>query len=131
MALNIDGRINLLFCFFWGLIAVLWVQNIYPFLSKKIEGIPMRYGKQLTWILVVFLIFDMLLSSSALIRGYQRSKGIESTSAISSFLDEHYPDDYLMQRYQNMFAQKIKAWFIAKSLFYLEYAYKRCHYFFH
>lgn len=34
---NIDGRINLLYCFFWGIVAVLWVQNIYPFLSRTIE----------------------------------------------------------------------------------------------
>lgn len=99
---NIDGRINLLFCFFWGIIAVIWVQNIYPFLSDRIEDIPIKYGKILTWILVVLMIFDMSVSASALIRAYQRQKNIPPQSFVAEFLDEHYTDQFLAQRYQNM-----------------------------
>lgn len=99
---NIDGRVNLLFCFFWGLIAVLWVQNIYPYLSKKIEQIPIKYGKQLTWILTVFIVFDMVISALALMRGYQRQLEVPPQTKIAVSLDKHYPDSYLAQRYQNM-----------------------------
>lgn len=103
---NVDGRINLLFCFFWGIIAVLWVQNIYPYLSKKIESIPFRYGKLLTWICVTLLAFDMLLSASALMRSYQRHQNIPPQTVIAEYLDDHYPDEYLTQRYQNMSIKK-------------------------
>lgn len=99
---NVDGRINLLFCFFWGIIAVIWVQNIYPFLSKKIEDIPIKYGKSLTWVLVILMMFDMLISAGALIRSYQRQQNIPPQSCISEFLDEHYTDEFLARRYQNM-----------------------------
>lgn len=99
---NIDGRINLLFCFFWGLIAVIWVQNIYPFLSSQIENIPYRYGKQFTWIVTVLLIIDMGLSALALMRSYQRSQHIPPHTFIAEFLDQEYPDEYLQIRYQNM-----------------------------
>ncbi|WP_028043188.1 putative ABC transporter permease [Candidatus Stoquefichus massiliensis] len=99
---NIDGRVNLLFCFFWGLIAVVWVQNIYPFLSQYIEKIPMKIGKPLTWILVVFMIYNMSVSALALIRSYQRHLNISPNSCISEYLDENYPDEYLEKRYQNM-----------------------------
>ena len=99
---NIDGRINLLFCFFWGLIAVVWVQNIYPFLSRKIEQIPIKYGKQLTWILVVFMSLDIALSGLSLMRAYRRHLNIPAQSFVGEFLDEHYPDEYLAKRYQNM-----------------------------
>ena len=99
---NIDGRVNLLFCFSWGLIAVVWVQNIYPFLSQKIERIPMRYGKVLTWILSVFIVFDMAISGLSLIRAYRRYQQIPAQSVIGEYLDEHYPDEYLAHRYQNM-----------------------------
>ena len=30
---NLGGRINLLFCFFWGIAAVVWLKIIYPKLS--------------------------------------------------------------------------------------------------
>lgn len=102
IAFNIDGRINLLFCFFWGIIAVVWVQNIYPFLSDNIEKIPVKMGKPLTWILVVFMIFNMCVSSLALIRAYQRHLDIPPNSFISEYLDETYTDDFLAKRYQNM-----------------------------
>lgn len=99
---NIDGRINLLFCFFWGIIAVVWVQNIYPYLSRKIENIPVRYGKQLTWIVSLLLVVDMALSAMALMRFHQRQQNIQPNTVIAEFMDEHYPDDYLKIRYQNM-----------------------------
>lgn len=99
---NIDGRINLLFCFFWGFIAVLWVQNIYPYLSQKIEQIPIKYGKQLTWILTVLIVCDMFISALALMRGYQRQLQIPPQTKIAKSLDKHYPDSYLAHRYQNM-----------------------------
>lgn len=99
---NVDGRINLLFCFFWGLIAVVWVQNIYPFLSRKIEQIPMKYGKQLTWLLVVLISLDIIVSGLSLMRAYRRHLNIPPQSFISEYLDTNYPDEYLAKRYQNM-----------------------------
>lgn len=106
MALNIDGRINLLFCFFWGLIAVVWIQNLYPFLSKNIEKIPVKFGKQLTWLLALLMIINMSLSCMALIRGYQRQLSIPAKTSVDQFLDQHYPNEYLVKRYQNMLPKK-------------------------
>ncbi len=106
MALNIDGRINLLFCFFWGLIAVIWIQNIYPMLSHQIEKIPVKIGKPLTWILSVFMVLNIAVSGLALVRGYQRQQNIAAHTVIDELLDEHYTDAYLAQRYQNMLPKK-------------------------
>ena len=54
--LNIQGRVNVLLCLFWGLIAVVWLRIIYPWLSQMIERIPSHFGIPLTWCLVVFLV---------------------------------------------------------------------------
>lgn len=99
---QINGRINLLFCCFWGIVAVIWIKKIYPFLSSLIDNIPMHYEKPLTWIVSVFLVFDMTLSAMALIRSYERYQNIPPNSIIEQFLDKHYSDDYLQMRYQNM-----------------------------
>ena len=99
---NLNGRINLLYCFFWGIAAVIWVKEVYPRISALIEKIPMKVGKVLTWVLVVLLAVDVLLSCMALGRMDQREKGIPATNAVQQFLDEQYPDEYLTQRYQNM-----------------------------
>ena len=99
---NLNGRINLLYCVFWGIAAVVWVKEVYPRISALIEKIPMKVGKILTWVLVVLLAVDVALSSMALGRMDQREKGIPATNAVQQFLDEQYPDEYLTQRYQNM-----------------------------
>lgn len=99
---NLNGRINLLYCVFWGIAAVVWVKEVYPRISALIEKIPMKVGKILTWVLVVLLAVDVALSCMALGRMDQREKGIPATNAVQQFLDEQYPDEYLTQRYQNM-----------------------------
>ena len=63
---NLGGRINLLYCFFWGIAAVVWFKLIYTRLSKVIEKIPVKFGKITTWILVVFMIANVLMSCFAL-----------------------------------------------------------------
>ena len=99
---NLNGRINLLYCVFWGIAAVIWVKEVYPRISALIEKIPMKVGKVLTWVLVVLLAVDVALSCMALGRMDQREKGIPATNAVQQFLDEQYPDEYLTQRYQTM-----------------------------
>lgn len=99
---NLNGRINLLYCVFWGIAAVVWVKEVYPRISALIEKIPMKVGKVFTWVLVVLLAVDVALSCMALGRMDQREKGIPATNAVQQFLDEQYPDEYLTQRYQNM-----------------------------
>lgn len=52
---NLGGRINLLYCFFWGIAAVVWIKKLYPHLSDWIEKIPKKVGIVLTWLLVAFM----------------------------------------------------------------------------
>lgn len=99
---NLGGRINLLFCFFWGIAAVVWMKFVYPRLSDLIEKIPKKIGTIVTWILVVFMVFNMLLSSLALIRYNQRNTGTDtSQSTLAVFLDEHFPDERMKRIYPN------------------------------
>ena len=74
MPFNLNGRINLLYCFFWGIATVVWFKRIYPFLSNLIEKLPIAFGTVFTWIIVVFMVLNMFMSLSALIRYDQRDK---------------------------------------------------------
>lgn len=62
---NLGGRINLLYCFFWGIAAVVWMKVLYPRFSGWIEKIPKKFGTWMTWILLLFMIFDICLSGLA------------------------------------------------------------------
>lgn len=98
---NLGGRINLLFCFFWGIAAVVWIKNLYPIFSDLIEKLPVSFGKMLTWFLVVFMIFDIALSSAAMARSGQREKNIPATNALETWLDIHYDDAKMQKIYPN------------------------------
>lgn len=98
---NLGGRINLLYCFFWGIAAVAWFKLIYTRLSKVIEKIPVKFGKITTWILVVFMIANVLMSCFALTRYDQREKGIDAKQSWQVWLDKHYDDEKMMRIYPN------------------------------
>ena len=98
---NLGGRINLLYCFFWGIAAVVWFKLIYTRLSKVIEKITVKFGKITTWILVVFMIANVLMSCFALTRYDQREKGIDAKQSWQVWLDKHYDDEKMMRIYPN------------------------------
>ena len=97
--LNLGGRINLLFCFFWGIAAILWIKLIYPKISRLIEKIPMTIGKILSWIMVCFMIFNMIISAAAFERYNQRYYGKEASTEVERFLDEHFPNERMEKIY--------------------------------
>lgn len=100
---NLAGRINLLYCFFWGIAAAVWMKVLYPRLSRLIERIPMKVGKVLTWVIVVFMVFNMAISALALGRYQQRQSAPDApTNGFTEFLDHYYPDERIHQVYPNM-----------------------------
>lgn len=100
---NLGGRINLLYSFFWGIAAVVWLKYLYPFLSDLIERIPQRIGVILTWIMVVFMSVNIVLSSLAMYRYNQRQTGAVTTdNPVMQFIDEHFPDSRIEKVYPNL-----------------------------
>lgn len=99
MPFNLGGRVNLLFCFFWGIAAVVWIKVIYPRLSAWIEKIPMKIGTIMTWILVVFMVINMVVSSMALIRSDARAKGDVADSQWEQIIDQHFDDERMNKIY--------------------------------
>ena len=98
---NLGGRINLLFCFFWGIAAVVWIKWIYPVISGWIEKIPLRIGKIVSWFLVVFMCCNMVVSSLALVRSTQRKDGVQAEYGWQKIMDEKYDDEKLESIYPN------------------------------
>ena len=99
---NLGGRINLLYCFFWGIAAVVWMKGVYPLLSRWIEKLPARAGNIGCTILVVLLAADMIVSALALARYSERQAGAPEQSAAGQMLDEYFPDEFIENRYENL-----------------------------
>ena len=98
---NLGGRINLLYCFFWGFAAVAWFKIFYPVISGWIEKLPICAGRILTWVIVVFMCCNMAVSTMALIRSNERSQGIPATQSWHQTMDERFPDERMEKIYPN------------------------------
>lgn len=101
MPFNLGGRINLLYCLFWGIAAVVWFKKLYPFIAGWIERIPVRPGKIMTWVLVVFMSCNVLVSGLALIRYDERERGIPAESGWQETMDAHFGDARMERIYPN------------------------------
>lgn len=102
MPFNLGGRTSLQYSFYWGVLGLLWVKEIYPLMSKWIEKIPKRFGVPMTWILVVFMVANMTISVLAVNRWNERTEGIPASGGFEEFLDKTYPNDFLDKVYPNM-----------------------------
>ena len=99
---NIGGRTNLLYAFIWGILALLWIKNLYPLFSGWIEKIPEKIGKSLTWVLVVFMTLNMIISSLAILRQTERREHIAPHNVIERTIDYYFNDAFLKWVYPNM-----------------------------
>lgn len=98
---NLGGRINLLYCFFWGIAAVVWIKFLYPGISAWIEKVPVKMGKGITWVMVVFMCCNIVVSGMALVRSTQRAEGIPATTSWQQTMDERFDDERMERIYPN------------------------------
>ena len=98
---NLGGRINLLYCFFWGIAAVVWIKVCYPRLSRWLSKIPRLPNLLITLCLVVFMAVNMLTSSLALIRYDQRTNQVPAKHQWQQVMDRFFDDDRMQIIYPN------------------------------
>lgn len=92
---NLQGRTSLLYGVYWGFLGVLWIKFVYPFLSQVIERIPITIRPSLTFLIVIFMVFNLILSALAIKRGGDRLQNIPAEGSLNRFLDSYYNDEYL------------------------------------
>ena len=102
MPLNIDGRTNVPYMLFWGVLGLVWMKRVYPLLSSLIEKLPKRWGVVLTWALTIFMLLNMGISAFAVERQAQRRVGMPPANGFQQFLDTEYPDKMLEKIFPSM-----------------------------
>lgn len=99
---NINGRICLLYSLFWGILGILWIKDIYPFMSEMILKIPNKIGKKLTMVLLVFMIVNSLATGAVVFRWKDRLQGAEANNKIVETIDRLYPNERMEKIFANM-----------------------------
>ncbi len=100
--LDINGRTTLPIMLIWGAMGLVFMKIVYPWVSSLIEKIPPAVGENLFIVLLIFMIFNMVVSWSALIRQNLRHHEIRPLTPIGEFYDRYYPDEFLRKYYTNM-----------------------------
>ena len=98
---NLGGRINLLYCFFWGIAAVIWMRYGYPLVLRGMEKVRSRVRPWMTVLLAVFMAVNMLTSALALARYDARTSGEGPKNSIDTLLDDHFDDARMERIYPN------------------------------
>lgn len=99
--LNFNGRTCLLYCFYWGIIAVVFLKVVSPWLKKIEQMIYKKSIRIFTVFLMLFMTFDITISCMAANRQNERNNNIPAKHEVDIFLDNNYPDEYLDKIYNN------------------------------
>ena len=99
--LNLNGRICALYCVYWGIIAVVFLKVVYPWLLKIDPLIYKKWVRVVTVFFMIFMAFDISISALAASRQQARRQNIPPQNNLDVFLDSTYPDEYLNRIYNN------------------------------
>lgn len=101
-SLGIGGRTSIVYSFFWGILGVVWIKDLYPMISRMIERIPKKWGRPLTAVAAVYMAVNIIISAGAMFRSNQRINDIPATNPVQEFFDRFYPDETMNFFYPNM-----------------------------
>ena len=90
---NLQGRITLIYSLGWGFLGIISCKIILPAINKFISNFPKEQSIITTWILVIFMIFNITITTIALYRQKQRYFNIPPSNIISEIIDKYYPEN--------------------------------------
>ncbi len=99
--LNFNGRICVLYCIYWGIIALIFLKIVYPWIIKFEHYIYKKRFRIITIFMIIFMTFDITVSCMAANRQKERHRNIPPRNAIDNFIDRTYPDEYVDKVYNN------------------------------
>lgn len=102
---SINGRTNFFFGVMWGTLGLFWVRLVLPIIKgvqKRFSNKSSKAFKVISWLLVVFILVDAVMTVLVLHREGQRTQGIPPATQIDVMLDDAFPDEWLQERFHNM-----------------------------
>lgn len=102
---SINGRTNFFFGVMWGTLGLFWVRFVMPIIKAVRNRFFSHTGKvfaTVTWILLVLMIFNGIVTVLALNREGERTQNLPPKTQIDVVLDQVFPDEWLQERFHNM-----------------------------
>ncbi len=98
---NINGRVCLQYSIFWGLLGIVWIKTVFPFIKKMINKFNKIESIKLMKIIIVFLLLDGILTIGAINRGKEYDQGIPPSNKLEVLYDTYFGVDYLNNMFNN------------------------------
>lgn len=101
--LNIGGRTDFMFMCMWGVLGVVWIKLVLPWLVGFVNRIPWQWRYSVTTVCAALLAFDGAMTLIALDCWYARLDGAPvDQTAFQLFFADHFDDAYMESRFQSM-----------------------------
>ena len=96
--MNIQGRVYLPYIPMWGIIALIWLKLVYPGFNNLYNKIPKKPLYVVTILVSLFLVYDVLISSFAVMRMGERAHNVPAGTKFERYLDKKFTDEYILKR---------------------------------
>ena len=104
----LGGRTNLVYMAFWGVMGMIYIRTIHPFLFGLFAQIPLPVKAPAVTALTAFIIYDLWLSALAVGRWQRRIRGQRARGNNDAWLDRHFPNERMQKIYPSMMASPRK-----------------------
>lgn len=93
---NINGRIYLPYCLIWGIISLIWIKCIYPYLKKLYLGISkFKFFKYVSVALTIFMFLNVFFTGVVLLRQGYRDK----QNRVFNIIDRIYKEEDILKKF--------------------------------
>lgn len=96
------GRTCLPFMACWGLLGVVWIKLLLPFMLRLVNFIPWNWRYVLTTVAACFMLVDAVMTLQSLDCWYMRLSHDPVDTPIQQFYDHEFGDTYMADRFQSM-----------------------------
>lgn len=101
--MNLNGRICLQMTINWGILGVAFGHFVFPAIVRLLEKTENKAWHVACVLLSVFMLFNFVLSSAAVLRWRERLVDKQMPSnALEQFLDDNYDDEAMRKNYPNL-----------------------------
>lgn len=90
------------FLFFWGFLGLAWTEIVMPWLLYAIGEPTTRRQVTFVAMLAVYLAADISMTLVCFNRRAARDAGIAPRNAFEQWVDEHYSNEFMSSRFENM-----------------------------
>lgn len=100
--LNLGGRVSFKMTLVWGLLGLLFVRFVFPYLSLFLEKIQKRSWNIACVFCSAFMAVNLLMSAGAVMRWGNRMKAEPADNEWEEFFDRRFDDERMKKTYPNM-----------------------------